>query len=215
MNSLIRLFESIDISKSKFIKSLRYLLFIFIATIIFYFVKELIGFKSLEIKNNKTTVQYIYLLEAILLIPLIEEFIFRSYLSLNFKSIIISIFSCIAILCFSIIKDYKFLINTFPFLLFFLVMILILAKLELIKKDIKSNFFLLILSSLIFAFFHLNKLENIEYYNPVIYLNLFPSFIAGVGLGYTRLKLGLLYAIILHIMLNLPATLISFLSLIS
>jgi hypothetical protein len=68
-----------------------------------------------------------------------------------------------------------------------------------------NNFYMVVIFSLLFWFFHLWNYENL---NSKLLIATVPIFFSGIVLSYLRLKFNLLTSLITHILYNLIAYLI-------
>ena len=156
--------------------------------------------------NNKSLL-FIIIVPSII-IPIIEEILFRSWLILSPRNIALFIGSL----------PYLLLKLLFPDMSWEVVMIMslcmgiILYKLTYILllrfhfKPIKSKkiiISLVILSSIIFGFVHITNYPKINIYSVVLII---PHFFTGLAYAYLRIKNGLNWAFFLHSLNNLSLT---------
>lgn len=193
------------------------LLLALISTSIFiYFIPHFlnlpIDINSLK-KSNVIDFRF-YCVAVVLFIPIMEELIFRSALILNSNNLrlfISSVFGCIVYILFLKIN------HPVAFILFFLVFILsyyVLIKTKLLNvkpkyQNDKFLYFLLIISSILFALLHFKL--NIESINLRYILRFIHFIIISFMLGIIRIKCGLQWSIFLHSLKNLSAFILPYL----
>lgn len=189
-------------------------IFIFIAGIITTFVISKTSWSGENIVNimAQNSIFYFFLM-AVIVAPVLEEFAFRGWLNPKLKVFV----SSLAILSFfltQITLNYLYLDGFW--LLFSLFFSLFLGfslyfylsrnqdKFVKIKEFFKTNFFIIFyFSALFFGLVHLSNFINLKevwFLFPVLVL---PQIIGGLTLGYLRVRLGLVYAIISHTLTNL------------
>ena len=150
-----------------------------------------------------------------LLTPIIEEFSFRYWLNMKSYSVRIG-FSFFFITMIMFLTNHILKINIFlnffiniiaPFVLVGFIKYRFVD--EFIDKLKISNFYLIILSAIVFALFHL----NLNYIGVNIFFSLIaltPFFSFGVICGILRLKHGFKYSLILHFTINFTGILIMY-----
>jgi len=168
--------------------------------------------KKIEINYDKN---YKYYLRTCLIVPFSEEIISRLWIKFNPKNIAISLsFFLFFIVSFVINKKklntlfdnpYELIISLILTTLFFFIIKYIITLYNTTIKLIHDTkiYFLFICSALLFSILHLSKFDLNEFNNVLIIpILLFPFFIAGLILGYIRLKMGFIYAVLFHILQN-------------
>lgn len=151
---------------------------------------------------------FIILMPSII-VPLLEELMFRSWLILSPKNIALLIGS----LPYMIIEKLFSEMNWGIFILSSLITGIVLYKISFIilskfnfKPRTDNNFIIIavILSSVLFGFMHVFNFPEINIYSIILIL---PQIVAGFGFAYIRIKNGLAWSILLHSLNNLPITL--------
>lgn len=161
-----------------------------------------------------------FLIFALIINPILEELCFRlplnwynrKHISISFALIIgyllyqvfgVRLWHSNSALIFGIIPYFYIISFSTPFM--FLILIL-LKKFDFKTESIWNKYpvFIFYSSVIMFSIIHIAAL-NIEFENyiylPIILL---PYIVYGTILGYTRIRLGLFYAVTLHILLNTP-----------
>jgi len=131
-------------------------------------------------------------LNAIILVPVIEEIIFRYHQKLSFKGIILS--TIFAVLLFY---------SSLWLLLFFgLYMGGLLVAINLNTPP--PRIVIVFLSSVIFALFHLDNFNNIDYLHEFYFIPIliFSQFISGLILSFIFWNFGLKYSVFFHMIWN-------------
>lgn len=165
----------------------------------------------------------VYLIIILLIYPVFEEFSFRLFLTkYNRKYSALSLSLIIGYIIYSLAHKYlwyfehSFINNiirylyviclSIPFIFIYLILSKRVEKNVKIKTLWDANFPVIFYCiAFLFAVLHipfLNLDSNNYLFLPIILL---PYFVYGVILGYVRIKLGILYSIILHIVLNVPS----------
>lgn len=168
--------------------------------------------KKIDINYDKN---YKYFLITCLIVPFSEEIISRLWLKFNPKNIALSLSFLSFFLFYFVIDNNK--LNSFfdnPFeliisliltILFFIIVKYILTFYQTSISQIyfRKTYNLFICSALLFSILHLSKF-NFNDFNTILIIPilLFPFFVAGLILGYLRLKLGFIYAVLFHIIQN-------------
>jgi len=130
-------------------------------------------------------------LKTLIIAPVVEEVVFR-------KPIKFSKCSSVILLVMIIIKTHL----NFYFLGTYAVLMLGLYYFLRERKNI--NYITLIFTSLVFGIFHINNIEPVEPHQWFLYLyKVFPIIILGIGLGFLRLRLNILWGMIGHSLFNL------------
>ncbi len=139
-----------------------------------------------------------------ILAPVYEEIIFRSLLKFN-KTNLILFTSTISILISLLFyrSDIKLGIMFFTILIIF-ILILIIFKTSTIQKTYNNHFNYIFYSSiLLFGFMHISNFSGstmlIVLFSPLL---VSPQLILGAILGYIRMKNGLAYSILFHLLIN-------------
>lgn len=143
---------------------------------------------------------FVFLL-AVVVAPIIEEVIFRSYLRWPFSIVIIYIISLITVLILLFTK-FDFLLAS-TLVLFALVGHSIFRNIDKIEDYFKDKFgFVFYFSVIIFAYIHIFNFGNVTtwYYVPILVL---PQFILALYLGYVRVRNNLLASIYIHMLNNI------------
>jgi len=192
---------------------MRYLLYIYLAIFLFHAFITLLEINLIErIKSNDyenlTFWKYfIRFLQSVIITPILEEFSFRSYINLKKKSILYSIIFLAVFIILAFLNKILILGYVLTLLLLFCITLLFIKE-----KLLNSKFIFKILwifSAFIFALIHINGMEYTDKSLVIIILSIMPFFILGIGLGYARLKYGLIFSILIHIMFNLVGFLTS------
>lgn len=149
-----------------------------------------------------------------LILPLLEEFSFRSVLSKNTKAVTFGVSFFLVFLFFKILENYYTINLWLDLLLCFLIGFIfyfVLNKINFELKFLNSN---LIITSFLFsgffAIFHLGINYTSE---SILYLiiSVLPFFLSGLVFSRLRIKFGLVYSIVLHSLINFTGWLLSFL----
>ncbi len=171
-----------------------------ISILIFFLTKEFhIKHDQLKLSTTVNT-----LLVVILAGPLYEEIIFRSWLKLK-KINIILFFITLSFFIVKAIIDSKIATAIILTVLIFIFLIPLLSfgKIK-VEKFISSKFqYFFYASSLIFGLLHATNFNG----NPYLILAFMPilggpQIILGLILGYVRMKHGLFYSILFHVLVN-------------
>lgn len=147
-----------------------------------------------------------------IILPILEEFSFRGNLTKNEKQIKIGI-SFLIIICISKILELFITINFWLDLFFCFIfgwfLALKIAKISLpLKLFYKNRLFFLIISSIVFALFHLGLNYNSS--NLLFLLiSIIPFFFSGFIFGIVVLRYGIFYSIGLHVLINITGLLIN------
>ncbi|MEW5846829.1 MAG: CPBP family glutamic-type intramembrane protease [Bacteroidota bacterium] len=142
---------------------------------------------------------------ALFIGPIIEELLFRLILIINKRNLII--FSSLAIILatYSLLKS-----NYFYSIILFTLSILVVSSLSksleirsIITKYFSAYFYAI---TIIFGLMHFKNYNGIEgfLYLWIPFL-VFPQILMGVFFGYIRIKFGIIYSIIFHMIINLLA----------
>lgn len=169
-------------------------------SLIVFFVCKKLGITHVEFFKKST----LFILYGVLIAPVIEEFVFRSWFRWSRKYSIILIILFVALIALSFFRTKT---------LFFVVILLILGIIllavsksrgqeigELVNSKIKYFYWG---SSIVFGLIHAsNFVGNIWYLIGFSFILGSPQIIGGLILGYTRLNYGLRYSILIHIVNN-------------
>lgn len=141
---------------------------------------------------------------VVLLAPTYEEIFFRSLLKFNRLNVILFIVNLVGFILWTIIKEASvYFIFSSAFLLMIIILIT-LYPIETISKYVVKNIKLFFyLTSILFGVFHAINFTG----NPWIILSFSfilggPQIVAGLILGYIRLRFGLVYSILFHMLIN-------------
>ena len=178
-----------------------------------YSFVEQIKLSSLKVKEKFGT----YSVLMILLVgPFFEEVLFR--LPLTFTKLGIGI--AFSLVIYRLLADdffiffynepMQYLKVLAPLLSFFSIAYFLPAGiLEIIKR--KYFPFLFYFSAVCFALVHITNFApyntEIPFFYPIFVL---PQFLMGIFIGYTRIRYGFLYGLILHSLINLPSVILNF-----
>jgi len=168
--------------------------------IIIHFVTKALGITHIDLFKKPT----LFILYGVFLAPVIEEFVFRSWFKWSRTNSIILVFLFVALIGLSFIRTKT---------LFYVAIMLILGIIlfwvsksrkqeikELISTKIKYFYWG---SSIVFGMIHAsNFVGNIWYLIGFSFVLGSPQIVGGFILGYTRLKYGLRYSILIHILNN-------------
>ncbi len=172
-------------------------------------------FKIRDNNINKTLVDNYSLILLILIGPIIEETVFRLWLSLKKIPIIISLIAILWVVVtkYNNISIYS-TVNKTSFYNLFIAAILgfivfNILNISFIKKILIKNYKLIYWCSCVgFGLIHLSNFApinlNIIWAYPFFIL---PQLIFGFVLAYVRIKNGFFWALLLHCLINLPGTL--------
>ena len=162
----------------------------------------LMGEDFTDFSENKEKLNIETVLSYVLLIPLIEELLFRGFLDLRrSRNLIVGI--GLAALCafFLFFRDEQYF-----FIVLFMIILLVYACLRIdafysILKGFVTRYYhlLAILSALIFAAFHITNYDDYSIYT---FIPLVPRFISGLYLAYIISKYNIWYAWMMHAINN-------------
>lgn len=198
-------FESLKIVLFGYFK----VLFAFILILTFFSLLGMLEKNSPVIKRDDIPL-YFKLLFGCLIMPILEELIFR--LPLNPKKInVLSSIFLFSIFIFFITK--KFFINfEYKYLLLIIITVITLylsyLKINFLLDFIQNHFFLVVhVSTISFCLFHYGN-YNFKNSSILPYLIMFSVLLNGYYFAYTRLRFGIFYAIFIHsfhnILVSLP-----------
>jgi hypothetical protein len=160
-----------------------------------------------------------FLVSVILIVPILEELSFRLALdNYNNKFLVISVSVFLGMFLGDYLSQSLWLPNSYLayFLIYYIYIVLASGVLYLIIRTdfVKRKFdriktvwntkpgLIFYLIAVFFAILHINNLEiktNDLIFIPLIIL---PFFVGGLSLGYLRVRLGIKYSIILHVIIN-------------
>jgi membrane protease YdiL (CAAX protease family) len=173
------------------------ILFTFLITVLEFFFKTKIRLNcgsSLEFELKK-------FISAILIAPILEELVFRNGLSYKKNEFLISlIFSIIAFIYWYYPIDEVIQKEVYIFLFYLLIHILMFFI-----NFKEKNLFSIYSSSIFFGLVHINNYDSCNSSELLIVVNTIPQMISGYCLAKLRLKSGVVYSMILHMIINLIA----------
>ena len=199
----------VDKLNSKLLKkALKYLFLIYVANIMFFSIIHLLEielidrFDSFEEKESISNWEWILkFFQTVILVPILEEFSFRSYLNLKKRNIFYSIIFLSIFILLAFLNE-LYILSYFLSSLFVIYTILYFLRSKLL--EFKYIFkILLVFSAIFFALAHINILEYQNESELIVWLSIMPMFILGIGLGLARLKNGLALSILIHTLFNL------------
>lgn len=195
---------NITLSKPNYYHFLNLLLFYILSVVMLgilaYIISQIFG-----ITHNKIGLPFLTkILVGFLLAPIYEEILFRSLFRFNRVNITLFIVILILFVAYAIVKEAPVSFMVSSIILVAIISIITILPIETISryivKNIKNIFYL---TSILFGLFHtMNFTGNIWL---IITFSIFlcgPQIVAGLILGYIRLKYGLVYAIIFHMLIN-------------
>lgn len=201
-------FKISNISKANLFSSLRYYFYILLSVIIFGSLLELLGISLPTEKKQENYPLLLLVFETLLIAPLLEELSFRTYLNLKTRNILISLICAFVFLLIAVFNHNELIIYPLILFLVYLSVLGFLAHTKRIRNSIITSKVLIFIGALFFAFLHINRIETVEFLEIYTYLHIMPYFFMGIGLACARLRLGLVYAIFIHFLINLPSILI-------
>lgn len=166
---------------------------------------------SIDSGNNslvlKSLTDYILL---VIFVPIIEEILFRLWQNFNKRNIIISFTLILLLPLINLLKIKHFSITYFIILGIILIPIFIFCFLwrgytdQSVQISIKYKKLLFYVSAVSFGLLHITNFAPINYSIILIYpIFVLPQIIMGFTIGYTRIKYGFLYGLLLHCMINI------------
>jgi hypothetical protein len=185
------------------------ILFLFIASslIVNYFFKFPPTTKAFY--NNLENINFYFkIFSIVLLLPIIEELIFRLPLLVSLKNFRIS-FLFFLIFIFFISRKYfnienRYILIVVRLLICFILVVLYVHKEQIIVNYISNNKLLFLhLSTITFWVFHVN---NYKFITVNAYLSFFLILILGYYYAFIRLKFGVRFSIFIHVFHNLLLT---------
>ncbi|SDT25545.1 CAAX protease self-immunity [Mucilaginibacter mallensis] len=213
--------ESLQFSKSKLFWQvlLIYFLGLFIVAPLSNAITAIIplisGYKNpmdiFHSKLNKVNMLYGYyqFLLVLLIMPIVEEVIFRLHLIYNWHNVVISL---TVILLYALISFYKLNYTFNVSLVLFLFCGLGALLATVVLHDTKQlGQWPFVISAVLFGFAHLGNYGTLHI--SIFYFYIFlvlPQIFAGLILGYIRVNMGIVYAILMHILIDVPVMLVQF-----
>lgn len=159
------------------------------------------------------------MLKTVFLAPILEEFVFRSLIKPNDKSIAIFFSGLAGLILYIFLGD---ILN--PYILIAIVLTAVITTYALVINrgqkyinDLLLNAFnknyivILIITSIIFGLLHSFNYASLTEINTAVLLLVFPRIVTGFLYGIFKIRNGLRWSIALHIMKNLIAVLIGLL----
>jgi hypothetical protein len=139
-----------------------------------------------------------------LLAPIYEEIFFRSLLKFNWFTITIFLINLSLFLGFSIIKEKANIFIFVSICLLVTVALLTLFSVQSISNFISARFkYFFFLTSIVFGILHgINFTGSLWVIIPFSFILGGPQIVLGLILGYIRIKYGLIYCILFHMMVN-------------
>lgn len=136
---------------------------------------------------------------TLVIAPILEELVFRNWLSLKAEDIRSSIIFCLPGILFWFSINEVHLLHYISF-----GVLMLLYFLSYFYKGTQAQFLYISLSSLIFGIIHLTHIEDVDE-KPYLFiiLNTMPQVICGYYFAKVRLERGILYAIALHFLVNI------------
>lgn len=167
-------------------------------------------FKELQLanKNRSNSFGAFTFIIVVLLVPILEELIFRLSLDLKRTSFAIAIsilyfrFSATSIIKFNFLNKYD-IIRLVSTILIFIFIQLILPNdvLNRIKKYYYVWWFYGV--AILFGAVHIMNFNNINYYIlPIYFIYVLPQIIMGIFIGNIRIQRGFFWGIVLHSLIN-------------
>ncbi len=145
------------------------------------------------------------ILIGVLLAPVYEEILFRSLLRFNKISLSLFLATVVVFLVVFILKRNNTVIFIFSALLLVTLTFVSFWPMKRISHFITTNFkYFYYGSSILFGLMHLmNFTGDIRYIIAFSLILVAPQIVAGTILGYIRMKHGLIYSILFHMIINL------------
>lgn len=174
-----------------------------------YLVTDILGFPSIiaAIGKSSDRIATISFWFVVIIIPIIEEILFRLFLNFKKNEICLSVFFMLLLaLGIRVTSDALFLLSTWVKVGISLsvVVVLYFFVIDNIKFSIRLQRSLTIVSIIAFGLMHIDNLEKIYYSLLLIYpFFVLPQMIMGYFGTNLRLKQGFVWGILLHCMTNL------------
>ena len=174
-----------------------------------YLVTDILGFPSImeAIGKSSDRIATISFWFVVIIIPIIEEILFRLFLNFKKKEIWLSVFFMLLLaLGIRVTSDALFLLSTWVKVGISLsvVVVLYFFVIDNIKFSIRLQRSLTVVSIIAFGLMHIDNLEKIYYSLLLIYpFFVLPQMIMGYFGTNLRLKQGFVWGILLHCMTNL------------
>lgn len=161
--------------------------------------------------NKIETSGFFIIIGIIVLAPIIEEVFFRLWLKPLYINYLLLLFILVCVVVLSFLKKQFLVTGITGFLIIALTFLLAGKKIKAIQRFVLKYFkYLFFLSALMFGLVHLFNIEHFSIValvvSPVLIL---PQFVAGLFLGFIRMKFGIFYSILFHSLINIfPALMI-------
>ena len=174
-----------------------------------YLVTNILGFPSImeAIGKSSDRIATISFWFVVIIIPIIEEILFRLFLNFKKKEICLSVFFMLLLaLGIRVNSEALFLLSTWVKVGISLsvVVVLYFFVIDNIKFSIRLQRSLTIVSIITFGLMHIDNLEKIYYSLLLIYpFFVLPQMLIGYFATNLRLKQGFVWGILLHCMTNL------------
>ncbi len=141
---------------------------------------------------------------GMILAPIYEEILFRGLLKFDKKNVLTFIITILLLTTFSIYNDKYTIAIILSIILFLVVGIYMSSNINSVSNFIKKHFkYFFYASSLFFGLIHITNFSgNINILIGLSIILTLPQTISGLIFGYARMKYGLIYSIILHIINN-------------
>lgn len=145
------------------------------------------------------------ILIGVILAPVYEEILFRSLLRFNKISLSLFLATVVIFIVVFILKRNNTFISLLSATLLVTITFVSFWSIKRISQFITSNFkYFYYSSSILFGFMHLmNFTGDIRYIIAFSIVLIAPQIIAGIILGFIRMKHGLIYSILFHMIINL------------
>jgi len=159
-----------------------------------------------DIPENKIeTSGFFIIIGIIVLAPIIEEVFFRLWLKPLYINYLLLLFILVCVVVLSFLKKQFLVTGITGFLIIALTFLLAGKKIKAIQRFVLKYFkYLFFLSALMFGLVHLFNIEHLSIValvvSPVLIL---PQFVAGLFLGFIRMKFGIFYSILFHSLINI------------
>ena len=166
---------------------------------------------SIDSGNNSLVLNSLtdYIL-LVIFVPIIEEILFRLWQNYNKRNIIISLTLILLLPLINLLKVKHFSTTYFIILGIILISLFIFCLFwrgytdQSVRISIKYKKLLFYVSAVSFGLLHITNFAPINYSIILIYpIFVLPQIIMGFTIGYTRIKYGFLYGLLLHCMINI------------
>jgi CAAX amino terminal protease family. len=166
--------------------------------IAFVFIKGYITKEAIVDESDRIYLNTSKFISIIILVPLIEEFVFRGYLCFDKKVFILPFLMASIFIIYSFFDNNKFL---FIFVIIFSLLMFFSPVNKLVMDFINTYvFYFIIISSLLFGVIHLTNYDDFKYVNLLVIL---PKILMGVFLSYITLKYNIFAAYFFHCVNNI------------